>query len=690
MIAKGERKSDQSRLGPIDSALMAVGSCLAVYSGGMAIGKGDVALFFVYATLAGTVISLAFRTLLAGSSALKVDGILYAGAVLSAPFLAVRLNAALPNEGFPREVITAAVLCWMIVFGSALAWRDGTLLFQAIPSVALFGLVGCYDTYTDAPALFFGFLVCLATLMSRAHSREMLKQAIESGYFNRADAPSAPSDTPEFSTELFVDIKKGPWRWLAGPEWALASALAVVFISVLGAPVVKLAAEPVSGYVKIAAPRVRSAVTTRAAETQPTGVKFGQGPLGPLSPQAVYEAKLDQIRYLRASAYDVYQGNQWQQGIPATGVGVSAARELVGLDRTKTREYEFVIRTVLPTRVIPIPIETLRVEGPDVRIRIDGGGEAVGEGRTMTVRGKCIEATGTPEKAYRKDPDLLFDLLDTTNVTVRVANFAKQAAGEGTDYEKAMRLKTAIAQQVQYNLRAPAIPAGRDPIETFLFETREGYCDLFASTMVTTARSLGIPARYVIGYLPEAKNRDSAGNTIVREADYHAWAELLFEGVGWVVFDATEGAREVPGSGRGSSGDETGSAWWQSGAFRQILNGLLAIAALIGGFFLWQVVRRATARRDARTELEKAYLRFERAVRHACGERRQLSETMDEYFVRIEPHLNGNGPTVAGIFHQFGRMMYGPVEPTYEAVDAIRGEVATLRKQLESRSPKKP
>ena len=82
----------------------------------------------------------------------------------------------------------------------------------------------------------------------------------------------------------------------------------------------------------------------------------------------------------------------------------------------------------------------------------------------------------------------------------------------------------------------------RPGLESFL-ATRQGYCVQFATAMVLLARAAGIPARFASGYLPGHLGND--GTWTVRGADAHAWAELWFEGIGWLRFDATPGAHST-------------------------------------------------------------------------------------------------------------------------------------------------
>ncbi len=669
------RNRDQSRLNLIDYGLMGFGSCLSAYTAGMSIGREDTAQFLAMGVLFGTALSYVVRTLFGNTSVVKVDGILYAAAIGCAVVGFQTLNGFLPEEGFARDVMMAGILAWMIVLGSVVTWRDGTLLFQAIPSVALFGLVGCYDTYAFAPYLFFGFLVCLAIVLARANRREMMRQAVESGYFNRADAPSTPQQFPEQSAELYEDIRRGPWRWQAGPEWALASALAIVLLSRLGAPALQEAAKPITGAVHILAPQSVRTRLRDANQTQATNYTVGRGPNGSLSEHVVYHAKLDQSRYMRTAAYETYTGRGWSTTLSTTGAhlgligdSVHASKEAMGKDK---RVVRFSVEATDPTHQLPLPAEP-NLSGGGARIRADGGGYLYNGARGF-VPGTLLEATLPPRDAQT---DLIAsdqELLNAERVPERVREFARTAAlGAGNDAEKASRIATAIAAQVKYNIEAAAVPNDADPAEWFLFDNREGYCDLFATSMALCARSVGLPARYVIGYLPEMN--DGNGTYALREADYHAWCEVFFKGVGWVVYDATAGAEDVKGGGRGSS-DES-RPWYQAGWIASAARGLLVVIALVGGYVVLRGLRPKA--RPARYEVHRAYAGFERTLRRAVGRRRHPGESILAYAATAQTPF---GPVAVGLGQDFERALYGSSEPSEEEVRRLRAATRSLRKR---------
>ena len=91
-------------------------------------------------------------------------------------------------------------------------------------------------------------------------------------------------------------------------------------------------------------------------------------------------------------------------------------------------------------------------------------------------------------------------------------------------------------QNFSYTLEPPLL--GSNGVDDFLFQTRQGFCEHYASAFVYLMRAAGIPARVVTGYLGGEFN--AVGNYyIVRQSDAHAWAEVWLAGQGWVRVDPT-------------------------------------------------------------------------------------------------------------------------------------------------------
>jgi hypothetical protein len=124
----------------------------------------------------------------------------------------------------------------------------------------------------------------------------------------------------------------------------------------------------------------------------------------------------------------------------------------------------------------------------------------------------------------------------------RIPELARQITrSENNPYDRAVALEYYLRRNFSYtlNLSRP----GPDPLAHFLFESRAGHCEYFASAMAVMLRSLGIPSREVNGFLPGEFN-DVGGDYIVRASDAHSWVEAYFPGSGWITFDPTPPAQD--------------------------------------------------------------------------------------------------------------------------------------------------
>lgn len=127
-------------------------------------------------------------------------------------------------------------------------------------------------------------------------------------------------------------------------------------------------------------------------------------------------------------------------------------------------------------------------------------------------------------------------------------------AGAVTPYDEATAIEVYLRGNFAYTLAPPAIPPGRDPIDYFLFDSKQGYCEFFASAMGDMLRSLGIPTRLVNGFGPG--NYDQASHSwLVRADDAHTWVESYFPTFGWIPFEPTPAAGGYTQITRGTSGE---------------------------------------------------------------------------------------------------------------------------------------
>ncbi|OQW93488.1 MAG: hypothetical protein BWK79_10845 [Beggiatoa sp. IS2] len=98
-------------------------------------------------------------------------------------------------------------------------------------------------------------------------------------------------------------------------------------------------------------------------------------------------------------------------------------------------------------------------------------------------------------------------------------------------------LKYFNQQSFGYTLTPPLLESD-DPIDEFLFKTRLGFCEHYATSFTVLMRAAGIPTRVVTGYLGGNVNPVD-GYLVVRQRDAHAWTEVWLEKQGWVRIDPT-------------------------------------------------------------------------------------------------------------------------------------------------------
>ena len=105
-------------------------------------------------------------------------------------------------------------------------------------------------------------------------------------------------------------------------------------------------------------------------------------------------------------------------------------------------------------------------------------------------------------------------------------------------YDKAAAITQYLRQNIEYSRTIPNRPKRVDPIEWFLFDIKTGFCNYYATAQVLMLRSLGIPARLGVGYAQGEYDTETE-SFIIRRLDSHAWPEVYFVGVGWVIFEPT-------------------------------------------------------------------------------------------------------------------------------------------------------
>lgn len=154
----------------------------------------------------------------------------------------------------------------------------------------------------------------------------------------------------------------------------------------------------------------------------------------------------------------------------------------------------------------------------------------------------CPEPT-PPWLVYWEVPDEIRPVLEQT------AREIDRLYAPETDYDRLASAQRYLLnpERFTYTLELPAF-GRQDPIVAFLTETKRGSCEQFSTALALIARMWSIPTRLVVGFKEGTINAETKRYTF-RDKDAHAWVEAYFDGLGWVEFDPTPGARiELDGS----------------------------------------------------------------------------------------------------------------------------------------------
>jgi transglutaminase-like putative cysteine protease len=120
----------------------------------------------------------------------------------------------------------------------------------------------------------------------------------------------------------------------------------------------------------------------------------------------------------------------------------------------------------------------------------------------------------------------------------RVSELARTLTASATNnYDRAVVIQSYLRNNFQYTLDPPAIEP-EDPVGSFLFRSKSGFCEYFAAAMAVMLRTLNVPSRLVNGFQTGSYNRFGK-DFVVRARDAHSWVEVYFTGYGWIPFDPT-------------------------------------------------------------------------------------------------------------------------------------------------------
>ncbi len=161
----------------------------------------------------------------------------------------------------------------------------------------------------------------------------------------------------------------------------------------------------------------------------------------------------------------------------------------------------------------------------DLQLKTDKPLTQVMRYRQSSLLGRSYRPIVRPTERYTQ-------LADKNPESLQFARNMRAEADSDESYANSV-LKYFNEQPFHYTLQPSLL--GDSPVDEFLFSTRNGFCEHYASAFVVLMRAAAIPARVVTGYLGGEMNGDYM---IVRQSDAHAWAEVYLNGK-WVRYDPT-------------------------------------------------------------------------------------------------------------------------------------------------------
>ena len=243
----------------------------------------------------------------------------------------------------------------------------------------------------------------------------------------------------------------------------------------------------------------------------------------------------------RGAVLDAYDGHAWTRTHEGTAVASDGAFATLVRAPDLARDRALAIeREAFAPPVLLVPSGTVAVGlapgSTSASIERTATGELhLEDAATRIVRYTAYVGDGNAEVALSTS-ERVRDLALPIAPSQRLRDLAHAwTDGEPTASAKAHAIEQRLRRDLAYDLASPSRGAP-DPLDHFLFESKRGHCELFASTMTVMLRAIGIPARQVTGFVGGTYNR-FGGYYVVRQSEAHAWVEG-FAG-GWQTFDPT-------------------------------------------------------------------------------------------------------------------------------------------------------
>jgi hypothetical protein len=530
-----------------------------------------------------------------------------------------------PETGGEPGLIIGDFLLWLVVLRSYTLFSPGYLLFSIVPSVAFLGLI---SAYTVDPELFLYTSLCFlfSILLLTFNSYEI-------GRF-----PSLRSSL--FTLGLFLFLLSVP----------LAFSLLI--------PLQKLSSSLPTPQVYI---RLRSFQRSDLYQGYPflsNAVILGGGL--PRGNEIVLELKGEPTPLLRQGTYEYFSGRYWVKNLFAY-TQITGRNGVFSISQIKPRFSQ--VRQELSFKEIPLslvpsiglffgPFSPPPFTGrrlylltppnpreiifhPDIAPHyllkgIDSSLSAI----FFTREGITYEVISQSDLPWQES--FISSIYLQKPSSPKTEELAKSITrGLNNDYQKAIAIQEYLKKNYSYRLTGAPSPI-ENGVEWFLFKSKKGDCDFFASAMCILLREVGIPARVAVGY--SVSEYDSQRDVwIVRQRDAHMWVEAYIKGQGWLTFDPT------PGGGSSLYDFYLSLQRYYLLHKREIFPLFLFIASISLLFLLYRATLLEEKRKkkgEIRERLAISLIALGKKLERMGFPARKSSDTLREWFREISPLLS--------------------------------------------------
>ncbi len=451
----------------------------------------------------------------------------------------------------PQAVIVTAI--WLVILGSVTALLEWESAAPLVGVLAFLQLVECsfitnHLTLRVTHAVSFGvMLLATARLPLAGGGAAWVAFAVLSMFLLAYDRTAG---------------KAGPTGYNRGESRRLLQRIGAVSVIAVFAGLLFLVTPSIK-WPQLAMNQPQTPAARRTLPRLPPGDPLGVGGTtatpdprsGPLQVMRVAtEPAVTGPLYLRGRVFDTFDGEAWsgsdrdseeidiQPGawaqLPFANTTTPASTTLLRQTISLLVNMDGTIFTACRPTGVRFPdgnVDRVLVSVADRSMRVDG---SIADQTRYEVNGfqDVFTDSGYVGVSARRASDVTDrDLELPPGIAARVRDMAVAAtSGAATPYQRAISIEQFLRRNYSYSLSHDV--RGPQVVNDFLLRERRGHCALFASSMVVMAREVGLPARYVTGFVASER---SGGAFLVRGSDAHAWVEVYIDGAGWIAFDPT-------------------------------------------------------------------------------------------------------------------------------------------------------